>query len=109
MIKAILCTTTNNEPWAALVPFEVNDIIWSTKLKTNYQHYKNLEQNPDAVIVFARDDTELIMKSDVELEILSTEETLATLTIKWLRVVSSDGVRDLDTVGEIQEVITAYL
>lgn len=109
MIKAVLSTTNNNEPWAALVPFEVTGTIWSLELKTKYQHYKNLEKNPKAIIVFTKEEAELIMKATVELETISPEDAKAILHINWLRLVTAEGVVDIDGPKEIEQTLQKYI
>ena len=98
MIKAILCTTNNSEPWGAQVPFEVNETYLTTELNTRYSHYKNISENPLSVIVYVNDGIELIAKSICTLESTESEEKAkATFKVNWLRVVKPEGIQDFDT------------
>jgi hypothetical protein len=106
MINATLCTTNNKEPWAANVNFEVNNIDWSTTLKTKYAHYSNLQTNKSAVIVYKDGDLELIIKAlaDVSDSLQQEEDVNVSFKVNWLRLVKDGNISDLK---EETDILTA--
>lgn len=81
MITATLCTTNSSEPWGANVEFKLEESKLSTTLATKYTHIHNLQTNPDAVIVYSKDNLELIIKNKARLGVEKDGKSKAIFTI----------------------------
>jgi hypothetical protein len=109
MVNATLCTTNNEAPWAANVNFDAAGAVWSVKLNTNFEHYKNLLINKRVVIVYKRPELELILKGHAELAEVDDQLCLVRVSVDWLRVVEQNEVRDLDSLDEIRATVVQKL